>query len=92
VKQAIARVDLTHRATTPIKHLSGGQKNAPRWPTKPFPKPELLFLDEVTSGLDEGTDWEMMRLFRRMADDGMTVICVTHTVANVEDFCTRSSS
>ena len=42
---------------------------------------------EVTSGLDEGTDWEMMKLFRRMADGGMTIVCVTHTVANVEDFC-----
>ncbi len=87
VAQAIARVDLKHRATTPIRHLSGGQKKRAALANETVSKPELLFLDEVTSGLDEGTDWEMMRLFRRMADDGMTVICVTHTVANVEDFC-----
>lgn len=87
VRQAIARVDLTHRASTPIKHLSGGQKKRAALANETVSRPELLFLDEVTSGLDEGTDWEMMRLFRRMADGGMTVICVTHTVANVEDFC-----
>ena len=87
VGQAIERVDLKHRASTPIKHLSGGQKKRAALANETVSKPELLFLDEVTSGLDEGTDWEMMRLFRRMADDGMTVICVTHTVANVEDFC-----
>jgi len=87
VAQAIERVDLKHRATTPIRLLSGGQKKRAALANETVSKPELLFLDEVTSGLDEGTDWEMMRLFRRMADDGMTVICVTHTVANVEDFC-----
>jgi ABC-type multidrug transport system ATPase subunit len=87
VGQAIERVDLKHRASTPIKHLSGGQKKRAALANETVSKPELLFLDEVTSGLDEGTDWEMMRLFRRMADGGMTVICVTHTVANVEDFC-----
>jgi len=43
----------------------------------------------VTSGLDEGTDWEMMDLFRRLARrHGMTIICVTHTVANV-DLCDK---
>lgn len=87
VGQAIEGVDLKHRASTPIKHLSGGQKKRAALANETVSKPELLFLDEVTSGLDEGTDWEMMRLFRRMADSGMTVICVTHTVANVEDFC-----
>ena len=87
VGQAIERVDLKHRASTPIKHLSGGQKKRAALANETVSKPELLFLDEVTSGLDEGTDWEMMRLFRKMADGGMTVICVTHTVANVEDFC-----
>ncbi len=87
VKRAIDHVDLAFRSGTPIKHLSGGQKKRAALANETVSKPELLFLDEVTSGLDEGTDWEMMRLFRRMADDGMTVICVTHTVANVEDFC-----
>ncbi len=87
VKKAIERVDLQHRSSTPIRHLSGGQKKRAALANETVSQPDLLFLDEVTSGLDEGTDWEMMRLFRRMADDGMTVICVTHTVANVEDFC-----
>jgi ABC-type multidrug transport system ATPase subunit len=87
VGAAIERVDLKHRSGTLIKHLSGGQKKRAALANETVSKPELLFLDEVTSGLDEGTDWEMMRLFRRMADGGMTVICVTHTVANVEDFC-----
>src|SRR5205807_5445184 len=44
-------------------------------------------LDEVTSGLDEQTDREMMNLFRSLADAGKTVVCITHSLANVERTC-----
>ena len=52
-------------------------------------RPSLLLLDEVTSGLDESTDWQIMRLLRRLADDGVTIIVVTHTLANVTEFCDK---
>jgi ABC-type multidrug transport system ATPase subunit len=87
VASALDRVDLGPRAATLIGNLSGGQKKRASLANEIVSRPNLLFLDEVTSGLDEGTDWEMMKLFRRMAGDGMTIVCVTHTVANVEDFC-----
>jgi ABC-type multidrug transport system ATPase subunit len=87
VNRALERVDLGTRGETVIGHLSGGQQKRASLANEIVSQPNLLFLDEVTSGLDEGTDWEMMKLFRRMADDGMTIVCVTHTVANVEDFC-----
>ncbi len=47
----------------------------------------MLFLDEVTSGLDEQTDRDMMDLFRSVADTGKTVVCITHSLANVERTC-----
>ncbi len=50
-------------------------------------RPSLLFLDEVTSGLDEQTDREVMELFRQVADGGKTVVCITHSLANVEANC-----
>ncbi len=87
VDRALERVDLGGRSETTIRHLSGGQQKRASLANEIVSQPNLLFLDEVTSGLDEGTDWEMMKLFRRMADSGMTIVCVTHTVANVEDFC-----
>ena len=49
--------------------------------------PACLFLDEVTSGLDEQTDREVMQLFRQVADGGKTVVCITHSLANVEATC-----
>ena len=41
----------------------------------------------MTSGLDEQTDREMMNLFRSLADAGKTVVCITHSLANVERTC-----
>ena len=87
--EAAQAVDLEPRLDTRVANLSGGQKKRASLANETVSQPSLLFLDEVTSGLDEGTDWEMMQLFRRMADRGMTVVCVTHTVANVEEFCHR---
>ena len=75
-----------HRATR-IRQLSGGERKRASWVNEAICNPSLIFLDEVTSGLDEQTDCEMMQLFRKMADDGKTVVCVTHRVGYVEETC-----
>ena len=80
-------VGLSHRRTTRIRDLSGGQIKRASLANEIVSRPSLLFLDEVTSGLDEQTDREMMQLFRKIADDGKTVVCITHSVANVERNC-----
>ena len=87
VETAAANVDLTERLDTRIAMLSGGQKKRASLASEILNRPSLLFLDEVTSGLDESTDWEIMRLLRRLADEGMTVVVVTHTLANIGEFC-----
>ena len=43
----------------------------------------MLFLDEPTSGLDPGMDKSVMHTLRGLADDGRTVVVVTHNVANL---------
>ena len=83
----LASVGLTHRRSTRIRDLSGGQIKRASLANEIICRPSLLFLDEVTSGLDEQTDREMMQLFRKVADDGKTVVCITHSVANVERNC-----
>ena len=80
-------VGLSARRTTAIRHLSGGQVKRASLANEVLCKPSLLFLDEVTSGLDEQTDREMMNLFRALAESGKTVVCVTHSLANVERTC-----
>ncbi len=87
VAKAADNVELGDRLGNQIGTLSGGQKKRASLSSETLNRPGLLYLDEVTSGLDEQTDWELMRLLRQMADDGMTIVCVTHTLANVEAFC-----
>ena len=80
-------VGLAPKRSTPIRHLSGGQVKRASLANELVAGPSLLFLDEVTSGLDEQTDREVMELFRQVADGGKTVVCVTHGLANVEATC-----
>ncbi|HVS35533.1 MAG TPA: ATP-binding cassette domain-containing protein [Gemmataceae bacterium] len=72
-----------HRATL-IANLSGGQIKRVSLGAELLAKPCLLYIDEATSGLDAGTEARMMRLFRRLADDGRSILCITHNVDNVD--------
>ena len=89
VSEAARSVDLLDRLDQRIGSLSGGEKKCASLASEILNRPSLLFLDEVTSGLDESTDWEIMRLLRRLADEGMTIVMVTHTLANVVEFCDK---
>jgi ABC transport system ATP-binding/permease protein len=89
VDSAARSVDLFDRLDQRIAALSGGQKKCASLASEILSRPSVLFLDEVTSGLDESTDWEVMRLLRRLADEGMTIVVVTHTLANVAEFCDK---
>ena len=87
LNEMLETVGLTARRGTVIRHLSGGQVKRASLANEIVCKPSLLFLDEVTSGLDEQTDREVMNLFRSLADAGKTVVCITHSLANVERTC-----
>lgn len=89
VDDATRSVDLLERLDQRIAALSGGQKKCASLASEILCRPSLLFLDEVTSGLDESTDWDIMRLLRRQADEGTTIVVVTHTLANLAQFCDK---
>lgn len=89
VDDAARSVDLLDRLDVRIGALSGGEKKCASLASEILSRPCLLFLDEVTSGLDESTDWNIMRLLRRQADEGTAIIVVTHTLANVGQFCDK---
>lgn len=78
VDVALGRVGLTDRQYVPIRRLSGGQRKRVVLAEELLGDPRLILLDEATSGLDPTTGAEMMKLFRSLADEGCTVVCVTH--------------
>ena len=72
----------TIRATR-IKNLSGGQRKRISIAAELLADPKLLYLDEPTSGLDPGLEKKMMHTLRHMADQGRTVVLITHATVNI---------
>ncbi|MFD3695496.1 FHA domain-containing protein [Streptomyces sp. NPDC058646] len=88
VDEVITELGLRQRADQAIHSLSGGQRKRVSVALELLTKPSLLFLDEPTSGLDPGMDRSVMHMLRGLADDGRTVIVVTHSVLSL-DVCDR---
>lgn len=83
VDEVMKDLDLAHRKDTQISRLSGGQQKRVSIGVELLTKPGFFFLDEPTSGLDPGMETELMRLMRRLADQGRTIVMVTHATKNV---------
>ena len=83
VQEVMEDLDLAHRKDTQISQLSGGQQKRVSIGVELLTKPGLFFLDEPTSGLDPGMETELMRLMRRLADQGRTIVMITHATKNV---------
>ena len=86
VTEVMGELAILQRADLRIDKLSGGQRKRTSVALELLTQPSLLFLDEPTSGLDPGLDRQLMMLFRELADNGRTLVVVTHSVANLE-FC-----
>jgi ABC-type multidrug transport system ATPase subunit len=84
IEETLEILGLTERAELPIEKLSGGQRKRTSVALELLTEPSLLFLDEPTSGLDPGLDRQVMNLLRDLANDGRTVLVVTHSVANLD--------
>jgi ABC-type multidrug transport system ATPase subunit len=83
VMEVLDDLDLTHRKDVQISGLSGGQQKRVSIGVELLTKPGLFFLDEPTSGLDPGTETALMQLMRRLADQGRTIVLITHATKNV---------
>ncbi|MFB7471558.1 FHA domain-containing protein [Kitasatospora sp. NPDC056184] len=88
VTEVIRELGLDSRADLVISSLSGGQRKRVSVALELLTKPSLLFLDEPTSGLDPGMERSVMQMLRSLADDGRTVVVVTHSVLSL-DVCDR---
>jgi ABC-type multidrug transport system ATPase subunit/CRP-like cAMP-binding protein len=83
VDNALSHLGLVEQAEVKVASLSGGQRKRSSIAVELLTEPRLFFLDEPTSGLDPATDAHTMRLLRRMADAGSTVLVTTHATKSV---------
>ena len=83
VTRALRELDLGERAAVRVGALSGGQRKRASIAVELLTDPHVFFLDEPTSGLDPATGAELLRVLRRLADSGATVVFTTHTVQDL---------
>jgi ABC-type multidrug transport system ATPase subunit len=84
IEQVIDEMELGPHRGTLVANLSGGQIKRVSLGAELLARPCLLYIDEATSGLDAGTEARMMRLFRRLTEEGKSLVCITHNVDNVD--------
>lgn len=83
IDEVLGELKLDIHKEKKVTSLSGGQRKRVSVALELLTKPSLIFLDEPTSGLDPGMDRDVMQLLRGLADDGRTVLVVTHSVAEL---------
>jgi ABC-2 type transport system ATP-binding protein len=85
----LSLVGLEDRGKSKYKELSGGQKQRFSLATTLINKPDIVFLDEPTTGLDPQARRNLWDLIRNIRDEGVTVVITTHYMDEAEMLCDR---
>jgi ABC-2 type transport system ATP-binding protein len=80
----VERLGLGSAGRTPFRRLSGGQQQRLSLALALVGRPELIFLDEPTAGLDPQARRATWELIRQMRSDGVTVVLTTHLMDEAE--------
>ncbi|WP_335932648.1 ABC transporter ATP-binding protein [Streptomyces sp. PTD5-9] len=87
--EALELVGLSHRARVRVKQLSGGERRRLDLALALLGRPDVLFLDEPTTGLDAEGRRDTWELVRELRDGGTTVLLTTHYLEEAESLADR---
>lgn len=88
-EEALSRVSLQEKAKARVGRLSGGQKQRLAVACGIVGNPDLLFLDEPTTGLDPQSRRQLWDIIQQFRDQGRTVLLTTHYLDEAEKLCDR---
>ena len=89
VAEALAVVELEEKVDAPVRSLSGGQKQRLSLAVALVGDPELLFLDEPTTGLDPQSRLKAWEVVESLKARGRTVLLTTHYMEEAARLCDR---
>jgi ABC-2 type transport system ATP-binding protein len=87
--ELLGQLGLDEKRDTPFAKLSGGQKQRLFIALALLPDPQLVFLDELTTGLDPQARHAIWDLVRKVRSNGKTVLLTTHFMEEAERLCDR---
>lgn len=82
--EVLKSVGMEEYAKKPVNKLSGGQKQRIAIARAIVNKPSIILADEPTGALDSKTAAEIMDVFKKLNDEGKTVVVVTHDMGVAE--------
>ena len=88
-RAALDRVGLADKASSYPNALSGGQQQRVAIARALATEPEIIYFDEPTSALDPELTGEVLAVMRSLAEDGMTMLVVTHELGFARNVSTR---
>lgn len=88
-ERLLERIGLLDKADTYPNMLSGGQKQRIAIVRSLAMNPDMMLFDEPTSALDPEMVGEVLELMKELADDGMTMVVVTHEMGFAREVATR---
>ncbi|MBE3583796.1 MAG: ABC transporter ATP-binding protein [Limnochordaceae bacterium] len=89
VPQLLSRLQLEEKARTLVENLSGGQRQRLSIALALVNDPQVVFLDEPTTGLDPQARRNLWDIIRSIREEGRTVILTTHYMDEAEELCDR---
>ncbi len=87
--ELLKRVGLEEKAEAYPPQLSGGQKQRVAIARALAMNPDIMLFDEPTSALDPEMVGEVLSVMKELAQDGMTMVCVTHEIGFAREVATR---
>ena len=89
IDEVLQQVDLLERAKDNVQHYSNGMKQRLLIARALLHRPQIIFLDEPTRGLDPVVGREIRRLVTDLATQGVTIFLTTHYMEEADELCRR---
>lgn len=86
-KQLCVRFGIGDKQNSPVKSLSGGERQRLFIVLSLIPDPRLVFLDELTTGLDTKARQEVWKILEELKSQGLTIFLTSHFMDEVEKLC-----